>query len=175
MSKTTLQHLIVSTIALLFAIGILGYAIFRIYNEGILLRNQVDVLQKEQAHQNSYFKLQKTAEDSKVQREALETYFLKQSSDSIDFLNQIEALAPTMGVILKTDSLEETADKKSGAKSIDVKFTCNGGRNAVERFVSALEHIPLLSQMTAVSVTARSEGDFEAKIAMKVFIISYAE
>lgn len=175
MSKTTLQHLIISTLALLAAVSVFGYAIFRINNEGALLRNQIDVLQKEQSHQNSYFKLEKTAEDSKASRDNLETYFLKQSSDSIDFLNQIEALAPTMGVTLKTDSLEEVTDKKTNEKSIDVKFSFSGSQNAVERFISVLEHVPYLSLLTAVSVTSRTEGDFEAKVAMKVFIISYAE
>lgn len=175
MSHTTLRHLIISTFALLVAVSIFAYAIFRINNEGTLLRNQIDVLEKEQAHQNSYFKLEKTAEDSKVSRDSLEIYFLKQSSDSIDFLNQIEALAPTMGVALKTDSLEEVTDKKTNAKSIDVKFTFSGSQNAVERFISVLEHVPYLSLLTAVTVTARTEGDFEAKVAMKVFIISYAE
>ncbi len=175
MSKTTLRHLIISTLALLLSLGVLVYAVYRINNEGTRLRDQVTVLQKEQAHQNSYFKLQKVAEDSKANREALKNHFLKESSDSINFLNEIETLAPAMGVNLKTESLDEITDKKTGAKSIDVKFTFSGSRNAVETFISTLEHIPYLSQVTSVAVTTRAEGDVEAKLAMKVFIISYAE
>jgi O-succinylbenzoate synthase len=100
---------------------------------------------------------------------------LKQSSDSIDFLNQVEALAPSMNVALKTDSLEEVTDKKTGVKSIDVKFVFSGSRNSVERFINTLEHLPYLSQVTSVSLVSKDGVTVEARLAIKVFIISYAE
>jgi hypothetical protein len=56
-----------------------------------------------------------------------------------------------------------------------VRFTFSGSQSSVERFILALESVPYLSVLTAVTVTSRTEGDFEARVAMKVFIISYAE
>lgn len=170
MSRLTIKHFIISTALLLFAISLCVLAIYEIMDNAQTLKQQVTVLAAEQAQENSYYRLQKIDEDSKGERDRLGTYFLRQSSDSIDFLNKVEELAPQAGVDLKTEMLEDIADKNTGTKWINVKFSFSGTQTDVERFVEILERLPYFSQVTAVSLKARSLGNWQAQVTMRVFL-----
>lgn len=170
MSRLTLKHFTVSTALLLFSIALCGLAVYEIIDNGQTLKEQVTVLAAEQAQENSYYRLQKINEDSKAERDHLGTYFLKQSSDSIDFLNTVEDLAPQTGVNLKTEMLEDILDKKTGTKWIEVKFSFSGTQADVERFVKILERLPYFSQITSVSFKARALDDWQANLTMRVFL-----
>jgi hypothetical protein len=170
MSKITLKHLIASVVLLTLSVVAAGLAVYKIMADSKTLNEQVTVLAAEQAQENSYYRLQKINEDSKEEREALSKYFLTQSSDSIDFLNQVESLAPQAGVDLQTDKLEDIADKKTGTKWISVQFSFSGTQSDVERFVQILERLPYFSQVTAVSLKARSLDNWQAQVTMRVFI-----
>jgi hypothetical protein len=154
----------------LFAISLCALAVYKIIANAQILKQQVTVLAAEQAQENSYYRLQKINEDSKGEREHLGAYFLRQSSDSIDFLNKVEELAPQAGVDLKTEMLEDIADKKTGTKWISVKFSFSGTQTDVERFVEILERLPYFSQVTAVSLKARSLDNWQAQVTMRVFL-----
>lgn len=170
MSRLTIKHFIISTALLLFAISLCALAVYKIMANAQILKQQVTVLAAEQAQENSYYRLQKIDEDSKGEREHLSAYFLTQSSDSIDFLNKVEELAPQAGVDLKTEMLEDIADKNTGTKWINVKFSFSGTQTDVERFVEILERLPYFSQVTAVSLKARSLDNWQAQVTMRVFL-----
>ena len=170
MSRLTIKHFVISTALLLFTISLCVLAVYKIMANAQTLKQQVTVLAAEQAQENSYYRLQKINEDSKGEREHLGTYFLRQSSDSIDFLNKVEELAPRAGVDLKTEMLEDIADKNTGTKWINVKFSFSGTQTDVERFVEVLERLPYFSQVTAVSLKARSLDNWQAQVTMRVFL-----
>ena len=170
MSRLTIKHFVISTALLLFTISLCVLAVYKIMANAQTLKQQVTVLAAEQAQENSYYRLQKINEDSKGEREHLGTYFLRQSSDSIDFLNKVEELAPRAGVDLKTEMLEDIADKNTGTKWINVKFSFSGTQTDVERFVEILERLPYFSQVTAVSLKARSLDNWQAQVTMRVFL-----
>jgi hypothetical protein len=170
MSRLTIKHIITASGLLIFAAAMCGFAVYEISDKGNLLREQVAVLVAEQAQENSYYRLQRVFEDTKDTRAHLDTYFLKQSSESINFLNQVETIAPQAGVELKTENLEEFTDKKSGAKWIDVKFSFSGTQENVERFVRILERLPYFSQITSMSLKSRDVDDWQANITMRIFL-----
>jgi len=170
MSRLTLRHFAISSTLLLVAILLCVLAVYKIIGNGKTLKEQVTVLAAEQAQENSYYRLQKVNEDSKDERAHLSTYFLSQSSDSIDFLNKVEELAPKAGVDLKTDTLEDIADKSTGTKWVNMKFSFSGTPADVERFVQILERLPYFSQVTSVSLKARSIDNWQANVTMRVFL-----
>ena len=170
MSRLTIKHFVISTALLLFTISLCALAVYKIMANAQTLKQQVAVLAAEQAQENSYYRLQKINEDSKGEREHLGTYFLRQSSDSIDFLNKVEELAPRAGVDLKTEMLEDIADKNTGTKWINVKFSFSGTQADVERFVEILERLPYFSQVTSVSLKVRSLDNWQAQVTMRVFL-----
>ncbi|MEY2665529.1 MAG: hypothetical protein RLZZ480_634 [Candidatus Parcubacteria bacterium] len=170
MSRITLQHLIVALSLLIVSGTFFGYALYEVRDNGKTLSEQVTVLAKEQAQEDSYYRLQGIFERTKDDRAKINNYFLGQGSETIDFLNRVETLAPQAGVNLKIDSLDEVKEKKTGeTKSIDVRVTFTGRRANVEQFVKILERLPYFSQVTAVSLRARASDDWQASVSMKIF------
>ena len=170
MSRTTVKHLIISLVLLVSASAFCGYALYEVNSKGTTLSEQVTVLAKEQAQEESFYRLQGIFERSKEDRERLSGYFLGQGSETIDFLNKIEPLAPESGVTLKIEGLDEAKDKKTGVvKSIDVKVTFSGTRANVERFVKILERLPYFLQVSSVSLKSRALNDWQASVSLKVF------
>ena len=144
MSKITIRNLIISCTLLGLALGVFVFMIFQTQAQGKLLVEHIQTLNTEQQQVDSYYKLQKVSDESKVDREKIISYFLREEGDTIDFLNQIETLAPQVGVVLKTDSLEKSTDKATGASGIDVSLSFSGEEKRVQTFIKVLERLPYL-------------------------------
>jgi hypothetical protein len=170
MSRNTIKHLLISSGCLLLSAGIVFFAVFTIHKEEGTLATQVSVLAEEQSQENTHYRLKKIFEETTVERNQISKYFLRQGSDSIDFLNKVEAIAPQAGVSLRTDSLEEFSDKKTGAKWIIVKFSFSGDQRDTERFVTILEQLPYFSQVTQVTTQSKAPEGWEATVSMRVFL-----
>ncbi len=173
MSQVTLRNLILSSLILLLIVGIFGFVLYNIEAKRALLAEQVRTLAEQQGQENSFFRLQRIAEESAEDRAQLQSYFLLQEGDSINFLNQVESLAPTIGVSLETNSLNQLPETKAGDNWIEVGFTYNGSRESVNRFTNILEHLPYVSYVTQYSVTADTPTNWEAKITLLVYVLSY--
>lgn len=173
MSKSTQINFAISAICLLVTAGLFGYIYKITADEEETLKNQLVAIKMGNEREQTFHRLQKIAEESKTDREQLDSYFLPQVGESITFLNQIETLAPQNGVTLKTDSLEEGSDKKTKEKWVDAKFTFSGTRSDVERFISILENLPYVSRVTSVQLAARAENNWEAIVNIRVFIANH--
>lgn len=173
MTSATIRNFVIALLVLLLSLGGFGYMVFQIDKKSDLLKDQLTSIELENKRESDFYRLQKTSEESAEDRKTIETYFLPQSSDSIDFLNRVEQLAPQSGVTLKTDGLEEASDKKTKQKWIEAKFSFSGTQENVENFINILETAPYLSQVTSVTLNARSLDNWEAKVTMRVFILSY--
>jgi hypothetical protein len=173
MSKTTLRNLIISISLLVISTAVLGFTFYKINTKQTLLGEQISTLAEQQGQENSFFRLQKIAEESAEDRANLQSYFLLRESDSIDFLNQVETLAPTLGVALETNGLVQLPETESGNNWIEVSFTYSGSRQNVNRFTNILEHVPYISYVTSYSVSADTPTNWEAEIKMLVYVLAY--
>lgn len=173
MSQTTLRNLIFSSLIVLIAAGIFGFTLYKIEVERTQLAEQISTLTEQQGQENSFYRLQRIAEESAAARAELQSYFLLQESDSINFLNQVETLAPLIGVALETDSLNQLPETDAGDNWIEVGFTYNGSRESVNRFTRLLEHLPYVSYVTQYSVTADTPTNWQAEIKLLVYVLSY--
>jgi hypothetical protein len=175
MSKTTIRNLILASLSLLIAIGGFSFIVFKINSKEQELQSQFKTLNDENVRENSFHKLQKTAEESVTDRDRLAKYFLKQESDSIDVLNWVESMAPKARVTLQTKSLQKVSDKDTKTDWIEVAFVFSGEQKDVERFVGILERLPYLSYITSLSLNGRSSGDWQALVTLRVYIFNYAK
>ena len=173
MTRSSVRNFGISLVTLLLSLGALTFMIYEIEKEAVVLQEQLTSIEAENNRESNFYTLQKKSEESVDDRKAIEQYFLPKSSDSIDFLNRVEQLAPQSGVTLETDALEESVDKKTKQKYIEAKFTFSGTQGAVEQFLEILESLPYISTVTDVSISARQAGGWEAKVTMRVFIINY--
>lgn len=173
MTSVSVRNFVIALLVLLLSLGGFGYMLFEIDQKSNLLREQLTSIELENKRESDFYRLQKTSEESAQDRQTVEQYFLPQSSDSIDFLNRVEQLAPQSRVTLKTDGLEEASDEKTKQKWIEAKFSFSGTQENVENFIHILETAPYLSRVTSVTLNARSLDNWEAKVTMRVFILSY--
>lgn len=173
MSRSTKINFAVSAICLLVAGGLLGYIYKITGDKEETLKSQLVSIKMGSEREQTFYRLQKMAEESKSDREQLDKYFLPQVGESITFLNQVETLAPQNDITLKTDSLEEGIDKKTKEKWVDAKFTFSGTRSDVERFITILDNLPYVSRVTSVQLAVRAENNWEAQVNIRVFIANH--
>ena len=175
MSKSTSKYLIVAGLFITSAIGILGFIAYNVVAEGEYLTEQINSFQTQQAQEESYFKLKRIAEDSKDERAELESHFLLSEGDSINFLNQIEKLAPRYGVTINTEGLGIVTDEVDESKWIQVSFALAGSRERIQDFIEVLEELPYVSRLTQVEMESLSSSQWQADVTMRVRVLEYDE
>ena len=173
MSKITIRNLIIASMVLCLATGVFIFMIFQIQAQGALLVEHTRTLSAERLQEDSFYKLQRVADESTADREKIVGYFLREEGDTINFLNQVETLATQVGVTLKTDSLEKSTDKATGASWVDVSLSFSGEEKQVQTFIKVLEHLPYLLKITSLDLGAQTNSLWEAKIKMRVFVLTY--
>jgi hypothetical protein len=174
MSQKTIRNLIISSVLLLIALGALGFVVYKINAQGHLLREQVKTIGVEQAQKDSFYRLQRSSEDSAADREKLGSYFLLDESDSIDLLTRIESLAPQAGVTLKEfEGLQTIEDKTTNSHWIEVKIFFSGEEMRVRRFVEVLEQLPYLLEITSLELSSQSSTLWQANVTLRVSVLTY--
>lgn len=173
MTRSLITNFSLALVTLLLALLALGFIIFEIENKASILQEQLISIEAQNNRESNFYTLQKKLEESADDRLAVEKYFLTQSSDSIDFLNTVEQLAPQSGVTLVTETLEEATDKKTKQKYIEAKFSFSGTENNVEQFIELIEALPQVSHITTMSLSVQSSEVWEAKVTIRVFILNY--
>lgn len=171
MSKITIRNFFIATIFLLIAIAGFSYMFIETSSQNEALKQQIETLKKEQAQEDSYMRLQRTAEESVGEREQLKEHFLLEQSDSIDFLNLVESLAPQAGVNLTTDTLKhESTDEEDW---ITADFTFTGTYADIYDFIRILENLPYLTELRTIELTENNDGSsWEAQVQVQVNLYS---
>lgn len=175
MSKVTIRNIIIVIILLLIASTAYGFVVYNVTAQADSLEAQIDILEEEQAREETYYKLQRIAEETVSDREKVSSYFLFRESDSIDFLNKVESLAPEAGVVLKTEGLELIEDKVDDSEWIEVQFSFVGSRENVQRFIKVLETLPYVLRVTDINMSARSSTEWSVRLTLKVIVSTYDE
>ena len=143
--------------------------------QGEKLVSQLDTLNEQRAQEESFFRLRRVAEESAQERALLKSYFFSKESDSIDFLNMVEQLAPDVGVILETTSLNLVEDADDGKQWIEIGFLFDGSRSRVQEFLNTLEDLPQVSKIMKVDMLASDQTKWQARVTMRVRVLNYDE
>lgn len=173
MNRSSIRYAVIALILFCFATATFGLMIHQVNVEGDALTEQINILETRHAQEASYFRLLKTFEESETDREKLQSYFLQKESDSIDFLNKVEALAPQAGVELQTNGLELITDPSDETKWIEVGFSVKGARDRLRVFLQILEQLPHVSRLMSVDMKAISRTEWQATIKMRVRVLDY--
>jgi hypothetical protein len=143
--------------------------------QGEQLVAQLATLDEQRAQEESYYRLRRIAEESAADRTQLRSYFFSSESESIDFLNTVERLAPAAGVTLKTDSLNLIEDVKDGTQWVEIGFSFEGSRSRVQNFLTVLEELPYVAKIVTVSMTATNQSRWQSQVTMRVRVLTYDE
>ncbi|MCA9360152.1 hypothetical protein H6781_02420 [Candidatus Nomurabacteria bacterium] len=173
MSKSTKNIVLISIIIFVASAVSLGVMAYQVKEQGNQLSSHVATLQAESAQVESYNKLKKISEETTEDRDLLQSYFLEKESNSIDFLNLVESLAPQAGVQLDTEGLDVLETGENGAKWIEVSFVFSASRERVQNFIKVLETLPYVLRLTSVEMDGMSASEWEARVTMQVQILDY--
>jgi len=175
MSPSTIK--IIATAVTLFVIstGALLFMLFQSQQQGEKLVAQLATLDEQRAQEESYFRLRRIAEESTADRAQLNSYFFSSESESIDFLNRVEQLAPEAGVTLETDSLTLVEDAADQKQWVEIGFAFAGSRNRVQNFLTILEELPYVSKIVSVNMVTSNQTSWQAQVVMRVRVLTYDE
>ncbi len=173
MSPSTIRNAIISLISVSLALGVFVFMVYQTGAQGGKLTEQIATLEAQRSQEESYFRLQKIAEETKEERTELQSYFLLNESDSINFLNNVESLAPKAGVTLQTSNLLLVEDAEDDSQWIEVDFAFSGSKQRVSDFIRVLEELPYVSRLTLVELTASRQSQWEANVTMRVRVLAY--
>lgn len=154
---------------------VFGIMLYRVMALNDHLQVQLAALKEQSLQEDSYYRLLRLIEETTEDRVRLHQFFLKRESDSIDFLNQVEALAPESGVVLVTDSLNTIRGENNTVSWIQASFSFSGTRHNVQNFIQILETLPYVQRLTSVKMAARSSSDWQANVTMQVRVLAYDE
>lgn len=173
MSPSTIQNSVISLVVMILAALAFGFMVVQTDKQSKELVVQIQTLSTQRAQEESFFKLQKIAEDTKEERELLQSHFLLKDSESIDFLNNVESIAPRAGVSLQTSNLSSVIDSRDNTEWIEVDFTFSGSRKRVKDFVQILEELPYVARLMSVDLTASNQTEWKARVTMRVRVLAY--
>lgn len=173
MSPSTKRTIFIAVLLISLSLMTFGFIVYQIISQGQALTAQLAALAEQEAQESSYLKLERIARETTDERELLQGYFLRQESESIDFLNLVETIAPKAGVTLETDSLELLQEKNSEEAWVQATFSFGGSRENVQNFVQVLETLPYVSRLTTLEMSARSSALWQAKVTLQVRVLAY--
>lgn len=173
MTKGTKSIVVVAITLSLVALAVFVVLWLQLSDTREQLSEQIASLQTERQQEEDRVQLQRTANETADEREMLAGYFLAKESESIDFLNYIESVAPQAGVQLSTTDLQVVEGESETVDWLQVNFKYDGTREAVLRFTEVLETAPYISSLESVNMRSLSSDTWTASVVMKVQLMRY--
>ena len=168
-TKTKKIFIVALGMALVSLIG-LGYFFYVIHVEGIRLEEQQNILSENNSKESAYIRLKRLAEETKDERVLLEASFFKQEGDSIIFLGEVESLAASLGLKLKTEALDKIVDTKTKKETIKITFLYEGQKAVVEKFSKLIEVTPYHSRVESLALRKLTDGNWEGRLTINITI-----
>ena len=173
MSKTTKRNFLIAITFLLIAGAVFGYMLAFSERQSTALRAQLIALEKQRIQEASYLQMRRTLENASADVAALDDMFLERESDSIDFLNLIEAQAIRNNVTLTTEALSAEGGEED--RYLLVNYYFSGTKNNVRNFITVLEQSQYLAKITGLNLRQQSDGTWEAETTVRVNLFNYVE
>jgi hypothetical protein len=173
MSKLAKTTFLISAILLILAVTLFGMVAYWVSNQGETLSEQITALASEREQESSFLRLQRTFDSTVEDRQKLQSLYLASESNSIDFLNLIEGIAPEAGVELTTNSLDSKIDDTDNTEWVVVDFVFTGTRTNVQNFIQILENLPYVVRLNRVELNEQSTNVWEAAVNIQAIVLPY--
>lgn len=170
MRSRTKNIFIASILVTLFSAGVCSFLVYEIEVKGMLLEEKIKILAENNNKEKSYIDIQRTIRDTEVDRNKISDKFFSSEDDSITFLNEIEALAPKLGLVLETQALEPIFDENKKLHSIKISFNYSGKKASVMDFSKILENLQYYSYLENLNLKKVAQDDWNGKVTLVISI-----
>lgn len=176
MSEISKKYLVITIIVFFLAVSLFVIMIQQVDSESKKLAEQVLVIAEQQSKESDYINLQRQKDETKADRERLQTLFLRQDGDSVDFLerlNNIELLAKQVGIVFSTDALELVGGETTNAGWLRVNFSFAGPDKEINDFILMLENLPYLLKITDLEMRREANNQWKVKMVAEIRTFAY--
>lgn len=173
MSKTTIRNLIIAVSIFVAVACAVTITFFKILKNSATLEAQIAAVAAQTQQEQAMLRLERLAQNSEEERAELASYFFFRESDSIGFLSEIESIAPTFDLSLKTTDLITV--NEDNLDWVEATFGVVGARSDVHDFIELLENIPYVSRLTEINMTGETGGEWKASVTVQVQLLKYDE
>jgi len=170
MCKKTKQTFIIAVVTSLLSFSICLFLFYEIRAQGLSLEEHVDILNENNKKEAAYSNLNKLIKETEKERNKIENIFLSNQSEGLDFVNEIEIIAPSLGLSLETKGLGNPVDEETGIESVAINFVYSGTKSSVLGFTKLMENIPYHSSVESLSIRETGPDDFEGEITIHITI-----
>lgn len=170
MGSKTKKILIVTLFLAFSSSGLCLFLFYQIKAKGMLLEEQVKILAENSSKEKVYLDIKRTIQETENDRNYINSRFFKNENDSINFLNEIESLAPQLGLDFKTKGLDTILDENKKSKTVKMSFTYSGRENSVMDFTKMLENLEFHSYLENLSLKKNNENLWEGSVTLLISI-----
>jgi hypothetical protein len=171
MNKHTKKIAIIAGVLFLVTIAAAALSVRVITVQSAKLSEQITAIEIDRAQQTIFTQISRTDGRTQDTRNELQNFFVESQSDSIDFLNYIEAQATDVGVALETLNPKEI--ERDGVTYLSVSYDLKGSLTTLEAFISQLENIPYVSQIESLKFDQQSNIGWTASVVITVHVLNY--
>lgn len=168
----SIKVLIIAVLWSLLTIGGFGYVWLYEKDRGETLKQNIQILKDKESLERERIKLETLRKEYTESEAMLDHYVLKGDDGAVRFLAEIESLAQSVGVEVKTSRLEVDSDK-GPFSTLSVSFNVSGQEERVTTFLELLELLPYRSEINRLRVTREVEPAelFNATVELSVSLI----
>lgn len=170
MGSKTKKILFGAILFTVFSVSLCAFLVYQIKNKGMLLEEQVRILAENNSKEKVYLDVKRTIQETEMERSYINSRFFKDENDSINFLNEIENLAPQLGLEFKTKSLETILDENKKPQSLKMSFTYIGKESTVRDFTKMLENLQYHSYLENLSLKKSNDSNWEGNATLYISI-----
>ncbi|MBP9836762.1 MAG: hypothetical protein KBC78_02920 [Candidatus Pacebacteria bacterium] len=170
MGAKTKNIFITSILITVLSVGTCSFLIYQIGAKGVLLEEKVKILAENNSKEESYLSIRRTIQETESERGEINSKFFKGEDDSIVFLTQIESLAPKLGLVFATKSLDPVVDENNKLQSIKMSFTYSGKKDSVLDFTKMLENIQYHSYLENLTLKKDTEDNWSGAVTLLISI-----
>lgn len=172
MGKKTKKIFIIALLVSIFLGTTLAIFLKIILAKGVLLEEQVAILNENNTKESAYILLQRTVQETEEQRATLASSFFKSESDSVAFLGDIENTANSLGLVFKTESLDKVVDKEKNREFVRMSFIYEGKKDTVLAFSKLMELIPRHSIVESLALRKVADDNWEGRLSILITLNS---
>ncbi|MDC1205362.1 hypothetical protein N8083_00750 [Candidatus Pacebacteria bacterium] len=146
-------------------------------NFGVSLQERRQTIVNEEAFDNQYNNLVSIVEATEDERQLLEQFVLRDDSDTIALLSQIDEIALNQGVKLETQELR-VIEQEGSFDNLAASFEVSGREDAVIKIIKMFETLPYHGYVTTLSMQRSfdeitGQNNIKANVALLITIKKY--
>jgi len=152
-SSRTKKFLFASIAALVLSLSVYVYLLWLVNQQGGDLLAAIQLIEDDRSVHATSQAILVAFEESKEERELLDSFVIKDDEDASAFLSLVETVALEQGVAISTEKLQVVPTEEGSFDNLSMTFNLQGPSENVKRVIALMETLPY--QQRVVELTLR--------------------